>query len=88
MVEETPVARLASGSYGRLYLIRMQFHPESLYPEEARLSFEELAECFTASFCPLLKEEIKRQSRKKGAGVGKVGAAAGPCSGRLVIMHP
>ncbi len=73
------MARLASGSYGRLYLIRMQFHPESRYPEEAQLSFEELAQCFTAAFCPLLKEEIKRQSRKKGAGVGKVGRCGGGC---------
>jgi hypothetical protein len=51
-VEETPVAKLANGSYGRVYLIRLQFHP----PERCALAPPPAAShlCSTAASCRIL----------------------------------
>ncbi len=50
-VEERPVAR-QGGGFARLYTVRLHFHPDTAYPRDAKLSFQELATCATPS--PLL----------------------------------
>ena len=61
-VNEKPVAKVEGidGSYGRLYHIKLQFHAPSKYPKEAKLGFEEIADCFRASFCIKLRAEVSK----------------------------
>ena len=54
----------------------MQCSP-SQYPEEANLSFEELADCFQKLFCARLRIEIEKESKKRaGSSIGKIQLSA------------
>lgn len=70
-VEETPVARVQGmeGGFGRMYKVVLQFFEPSKYPKEAELSFEEIVDCFYASFCPRLRTEIEKQAKKRAGGL-------------------
>lgn len=69
-VEENCIARTDGAPFGRgrVYRIRMQFHPPHLYPAELGLRFEEIADAFTKGFVPKLAVGVRR-AKTKASGV-------------------
>ena len=76
-VVENVVARTTESQFGRArtYTVRLQFHNPKKYPKELKVTFEEIAACFTNVFVPKLQAAVKLEL-KKMAGGGKQSAIA------------
>ena len=63
---EEHVAAVSQGTpfgRGRLFKLRLQFFPQHLYPEEAGITFADVAQVFKASFVPKLQVCVCTSSR-------------------------
>ncbi|PSC74762.1 beta and beta-prime subunits of DNA dependent RNA-polymerase [Micractinium conductrix] len=60
-VEENVIARTTAVAFGRgrVYTVKMQFHPIHLYPAELNITWEEISGCFTKEFVPKLQAAVK-----------------------------
>ncbi|KAI3425875.1 hypothetical protein D9Q98_007848 [Chlorella vulgaris] len=79
-VEENVIAKTDAVAFGRgrIYTIRMQFFPESMYPPELEVKWEEISGCFTKGFVPKLQAAIKaaiKRASSLGANIAPVAAA-------------
>ncbi|KAL3142271.1 hypothetical protein ABBQ38_002614 [Trebouxia sp. C0009 RCD-2024] len=52
---------------GRLFRLRLQFFPEHLYPQEAGITFADVAEVFKTNFMLKLQTAVKQELKKANA---------------------
>lgn len=72
-VEENVVAKTPAAEFnrGRVYTVRLEFHPPEAYPPELGVTFQEIEQCFMTSFIPRLNAAVKTEARR-AAGGGKI----------------
>lgn len=69
-VIENIVTASKTGDLCRSYSVRIQFYPLKEYPQELKITFEELSRCFSDEFAPKIKQAVKVEMKKLASARG------------------
>ena len=95
---ENVIARTDAVAFGRgrVYTVRMAFHPEHLYPPELGVKWAEISAAFTSQFVPKLQAAVKAAMKRATSGMGgkmapvaaaRVGGEEGGAAGKAITSE-